>query len=371
MRILQLIPSLVGGGAESQLALLAPALCRLGVDTHVGYVHPGVHLAPLQNSSVRLHYIPSRANGDPLIVLRIARLIRQIQPAIVHTWLTQMDVLGGMAAFLTGTSHIISERSSALAYPRTWKNRLRARVGSGAAAVIANSRGGADYWAMVKESLPRVVIGNGIPFERIAAAGTADSTTLGLGEDMRLILFAGRLNPEKNLEVLISALDTVLRNKLDCAAVLFGEGPLREALRAQISKSPVRERLRLEGYTSSLWSWMRRASVFVSASRFEGHPNVVLEAMAAGCPVVVSDIPQHREILDESSALFCSGNSAAEVATKIRCALDDREGTRCRRDAALRRTASWSIETAAKGFLDVYDSVAQHASLVRSRELER
>jgi glycosyltransferase involved in cell wall biosynthesis len=358
MRILQLIPSLVGGGAESQLALLAPALCCLGVDTHVGYVHPGVNLERLQNTSVRLHRIPSRTNNDPLICLRMMRLIHEIRPAIVQTWLTQMDIFGGLAALLTGVPHIISERSSALAYPRTWKNWLRSHVGAGASAVVANSRGGADYWAGLRDSIPRLIIRNGIPFEQIAAASTADAATLGVDADARILLFAGRLNPEKNLGVLVEALDTVLQTEQNCVAVLFGDGPLRDAVGAQISRARGCDRFHLSGYSGNLWSWMRRASLFVSVSHFEGHPNVVLEAMAAGCPLVVSDIPQHREILDDSMALFCNGLAPADVALNIRRALNDRQAAEARRDEALRRSTSWSIEAAAHSFVDLYTQLA-------------
>jgi glycosyltransferase involved in cell wall biosynthesis len=371
MRVLHLIPSLVGGGAESQLALLAPALDRLGVDTHVGYVHPGVNLARLENSPVKLHRIPCRTNNDPFLVPRTVRLIRTLQPAIVQTWLTQMDVLGGMAAFLARVPHVISERSSSLAYPRTWKNSLRTRVGAGAAAVVANSQGGADYWARSCNSVPRTVIRNGIPLEQIAASVSADAASLGLNADTRIILFAGRLNPEKNLQVLVEALDAVLQIEQDCAAVLFGEGPLREAVGAQLSGSRARDRFRLEHYTGDLWSWMRRASVFVSVSRFEGNPNVILEAMAAGCPLVVSEIPQHREILDDSSALFCGGIAAADVTLSIRRALNDRQGAEARRGEALRRSTVWSIEAAARRFVELYANVTERAetqAVVRRRD---
>ncbi len=55
---------------------------------------------------------------------------------------------------------------------------------------------------------------------------------------------------------------------------------------------------------ASVWALMKKASVFVSLSAYEGCPNTVMEAMACGCPIIVSDIPEHREILDEQSALF-------------------------------------------------------------------
>jgi glycosyltransferase involved in cell wall biosynthesis len=60
----------------------------------------------------------------------------------------------------------------------------------------------------------------------------------------------------------------------------------------------------LPGLIPSIWGALKSAQMFVSLSRYEGHPNVVLEAMACGCPLIVSDIPSHREFLDKTTAIL-------------------------------------------------------------------
>lgn len=357
MKVLHLIPSLVGGGAERQLSLLAPELCRLGVETHVAYLHSGVNLASLSDSSVTLHRITCSGNYDPRILLRLLRIVRTIKPDVIQTWLPQMDVFGGSVAKLAGIPFVLSERSSALAYRGGWRNWLREFVGCGATAIVANSEGGVNYWRARARARAYRVIRNGLPLERICATTPANPAQIGLPSDTRLILFAGRLNTEKNIDPLLDALDSVLNICPDCTALLFGDGPLHGAVVARIERMKMRGRVRLLGFTGHLWCWMRRASVFVSVSRFEGNPNVVLEAMAIGCPLVVSDIPQHREILDETSAQLCDGGCAPDVAAAILSVLANSRAAEERAASACRSAADWSIEASARQYLGLYETL--------------
>jgi glycosyltransferase involved in cell wall biosynthesis len=70
----------------------------------------------------------------------------------------------------------------------------------------------------------------------------------------------------------------------------------------------------LPGVITNPWSLLKKAELLVSVSHYEGCPNVVLEAMACGCPVVVSDIPAHREILGEATALLVNPQDPAAIA---------------------------------------------------------
>lgn len=353
LTVLHAIPSFDGGGAERQLALLAPELCRLGVDTHVAYVHPGANLRPLLDTPVHLHPVAcSGGNHDPRILLKLLGLIRTLRPAVVQTWLPQMDILAGVAARLTATPFLLSERSSAAAYAVGWKNRLRRWVGQRATAVVANSQSGLDYWGPTVAD--RRVIRNGMPLAAIRAAVPAVPGTLGLPPDARIALFAGRLNAEKNVATLLQALEAVLARQSDCVAVLFGDGPLHTSLRAQVERMQAHDRVRLAGFTPDLWCWMRRASVFVSVSLFEGNPNTVLEAMAIGCPLVVSDIPPHREILDERMARFCNPASKDAIAQAIEAVLEAPAAAAQRAAAASVAADEWTLERGARAYLDLY-----------------
>jgi glycosyltransferase involved in cell wall biosynthesis len=357
-----LIGSLVGGGAERQLALLAPELSRLGLDVHVGFLHGGANLDRLEKSAAELHRIESLGNMDPLIVFRLFALVRACRPHVVQTWLTQMDVLGGVAASICSVPVILSERASAPAYSSGWRDRLRTWMGRRATAIVANSAFGLQYWRGKQASGRLLTIRNGVPIDRIQEAIPADVGILGLPANARLILFAGRLvHPQKNIPLLLDAIDQVLGQEEDAVALLCGEGPLQAHIERRIGRSPNAKRIRLLGFADNLWCWMRRADVLVSVSRFEGSPNVVLEAMAIGCPLVVSNIPEHREILDETTARFCSVDSAGDVASAIRRVLNASSAARARAEAARKRVAEWSIEESARQYLSIYRMLVEGA----------
>lgn len=359
MRVLHLIPSLAGGGAERQLSLLTHALAERGLDIHIGFLRGGPNLSRMRRGDVTLHEMPALANHDPRILLSVIRLMRLIKPAILQTWLLQMDVYGGSAAKLLRVPFILSERASGAAYPATWKWRLRSRVGRAATVVVCNSSAGAEYWRGQGFRGRIAVIRNGVVVEPLDSEWSADTAEMGLRPGQRVLLFAGRLATQKNLTRLIAAFEAVLTRYSDCVAVLFGEGPLKREVIERISRTRAPSRFFLGEYRTDLAQWMRRAAVFVSPSLFEGSPNAVLEAMAIGCPIVVSDIPEHREMLDSQSALFCSAQSASDIAGQIGRVLDDRQSAARRAEAAKGIVRKFSIECAAEQYADLYSSILE------------
>jgi glycosyltransferase involved in cell wall biosynthesis len=99
---------------------------------------------------------------------------------------------------------------------------------------------------------------------------------------------------------------------------------------------------------------MKSAAVFVSVSYVEGQPNTVMEAMACGCPLVVSDIPMHRDLLDERSALLVDPRDPHAIADAIGACLDDPGAARTRADEARRRAAAFSVSAMAERYERLY-----------------
>src|SRR5947209_10688549 len=261
MKILLCIPILnQGGGAERQLSYLATELVRRGHEVHVAYGRGGALVAPLAGAGVVLHEVGGRGNYDPRMIVRLVRLLKAIRPDVVQTNLPQMDVLGGFAALLTRRRWILQERSAAPSYPPGWKSGLRRLLGRAASAIVSNSKEGDAYWSF---ATTRQIIASGIP--AIPASRS---------ERSKIVFFAGRLNEGKNVGTLLDALALL---DVDFSAVVCGDGPLRHELERKAGS-----RVTFTGVVSDVWERMQRAAVVVSLSRFEGSPNVVMEAMTCG-----------------------------------------------------------------------------------------
>jgi starch synthase (maltosyl-transferring) len=305
-----------------------------------------------------IHRLHSAGNYDPQILYKLLATIRRVKPDVVQCWLLQMEVMGGFASFLSGTPWVFSERASEEAYPSSLKMWLRVKVARLASAIVSNSQTGDRYWAQrSSEGVKRCVIPNCLPFDDIAAApqATADETGVAPGEP--IVLIAGRMERQKNFETVVRALRLVVADR-PVQAILCGEGSLRGAVERLVEASGLAGRVHIVGYVANLWSLMKRADVTVSASWFEGSPNVVLEAMACRCPLVVSDLSTHREILDDESAIFVDPADPQHVADGIIRALTEREAAQTRARAAYDRVQRYSASAIARQYADLYEELA-------------
>ena len=360
MRVLHLISSFGSGGAERQLSLIAPALQASGIETHIAHCTGGPNLARLDGSEVTLHRLQASRNEDPRLLWQTVRLIRRLKPDLVQTWLLQMDVFGGVAAALTRTPWVLSERSSALAYAPGLKNRMRALLGRHADVIVANSNAGLDYWRQNHPKGELALVRNCLPPAR--GANAAIQTPAG-----KLVLFVGRLSHDKNIKSLVDAFIDVVNRHPEVTVKLIGEGPLLEWLTERIAVAGARSRIEILGYSDDVAAWMKAATLCVSVSGFEGHPNVVLEAASLGCPLVLSDIPAHREFLDESQALYVEANSVTDIAAGILNALADPDARQDRARKAQVATLALTIDHAAREYTTIYDRLLRRRQGARRK----
>lgn len=358
MRVLHCVPSLAGGGAERQLTYLVKELVQTGWDVHVAYVHSGPNMRRLQETGATVHPLKALGNYDPQIFGRLLNMIREIQPDIVQCWLLQMEVLGGLASVLTRTPWVFSERSCAEAYSVSFKSWLRVQMGLLATAIVPNSEAGDRYWReRAHRPLRSQIIRNALPLEEIAKAPIATVEEAGVAPGEPLVLSAGRFGPEKNFDAVIKAIRQVVVTR-PIQVLCCGEGPLRGRIEEQVIESGLHGRFRTVGYASNLWSLMKRANVTVSMSWFEGSPNVVLEAMACGCPLVVSDIAAHRELLDERAALLVDPRDSRQLAEAIVEIVGDPESAAKRARVAYDRVQRHSVSAVAREYADLYRELA-------------
>jgi glycosyltransferase involved in cell wall biosynthesis len=320
----------------------------------VAYVHDGLHRTALERGRVQLHHLRARSNHDPRIAYELWRLIARLQPDIVQTWLPQMDIIGGSVALLRRVPWILSERSSADAYTAHFRDRIvRRKLGRWADGVVANSRAGCSLWRdSIRGSAGAQVIRNAVDVEAIAASEPASLERFGVASKRPALIFVGRLSPEKNLPLLLKVADRVCR-QTPVTLLICGDGPRRGEVEAWVSAAGARDRILILGQQDDIWRLMKASKAFISTSTFEGQPNAVLEAMACRCPLVVSDIPSHREFLDAGTADFAS--TEEDFVNAILRALENTPDVKARVDTASDQVLQYGSRAAALAYEMVYN----------------
>lgn len=169
------------------------------------------------------------------------------------------------------------------------------------------------------------------------------------GSSTPVILGVGRLDQQKDFMTLIRAFE-IVRASRPCRLVVVGEGPLRPALEVERGKSQYASDMDFPGYVPQPFSLMANCDVFVLSSRYEGLPNVLIEALACGAPVVATDCPSGpRDVLANGryGRLVPVGDVAA-MASAVIATLDsptDREVSRARGD-------DFTLAKSARRYLD-------------------
>jgi glycosyltransferase involved in cell wall biosynthesis len=169
----------------------------------------------------------------------------------------------------------------------------------------------------------------------------------GLPEDASVIIYTGRLAPEKSLHVLVEAFAAVRHQRPQAYLVLVGDGPMRTALTEQTQRLGCQDNTRFVGTVapSEIPRWLQMADMFALVSPSEGFPCALVEAMSAGLASVVSDIPAIRQLVQsEQHGLLAPAGDAAAVSAALIRLLDDQE-LRTRMGAEARRSVKEQYAT--------------------------
>ncbi|MES1213290.1 MAG: glycosyltransferase [Singulisphaera sp.] len=328
-RILHIIPTLDRSGAEKQLTLLAAGLPRDEFEVHVCALTRGGPLAgTLAEAGISLQVVGKAHKFDPIAFWRLKKYITALRPQLVQTWLFAANSYGRAAALAAGVPCIVAGERCVDPW-KTWHELAIDRwLAKRSARIIVNSSGVRDFY--VHHGIdPRkfALIANGIapaPASTLSRAGLL--AELGLPADARLVGAVNRLWPQKRVKDLIWAADLLKVIRPDVHLLIIGDGPQRERLIRFRRQVVIEDKVHFLGERSDVAQLMPHFDVLWLASEYEGLPNVIMEAMSHGVPVVATDIPGNRDLVipGETGYLVPIGDRAG-LARQTNKLLDDAE----------------------------------------------
>ena len=317
LRLAVFIPSFADGGAQRQCIILLNEWARRDdIEPILIRTDGGVHDDLLDAERLDVYDVPVRSNYDPTIIPRVATILRRRRSQVLFSWLQASDVPSYFVRAITpGVKWVLAERNSQ--HPDDWRFRLRGRLGRSADAIIANSEPGLRYWDRFEPRGKRFVVPNAVDHPK-AVQGAGDDA---LRADL---LHVGRLEAQKNIPLLLDAFAAVCALRPATTLTIVGDGSQRAQLEAQTHEYGVSANVRFVGFQRDVSKYYAHSRALVSLSRHEGMPNVLAEAVVSGLPVVVSDIPEHRNIVGQGyprAVPLSSG--AAEIASHLLAVLDE------------------------------------------------
>lgn len=345
-RVLHVLAGAGVGGTERQLLLLLPTLAR-HVDTSLLIIRDGP-LRPQFERSVPTVTVPKRGKIDPLFFVRLVRAVRANRPDAVQTWGTTANLWGSAAARLARVPRLVVTEGALDEWKGIAHRGADRVVYRWADALVCNSGRVAAFLRRYGASPQRThVVANAI-----ARAG-APSPARPAPPAPPLIVYLGRLHPVKGADVLVEALPTVFAAVPEARCVIAGpaaapaEQDLAKRLRRRVEELALTEQIEFPGNLDDPWPLLERASVLVLPSRSEGSPNVVLEAMAAGVPVVAAAVGGVPELIEpgRTGTLVPPDDPGALAAAIVDALVDS--------DAAAERAGRARVGVAARHSLSV------------------
>ena len=331
MKILFYIPKLDRGGPDRVIASLANALSHQNVTIHILVQETGGHYwqnldsfierscLPLEESSTAKSAYPIRAYAahvrsiKPDIVLStlrstttsgIAKLIRQANIPLVLRPANHLSQ-GGRSLF----------KKSPLKHSISWA--VKATCLHIADHIICQSQDLYDDFRRYRVPENRMsVIGNPIA---LPSSSILDNLPHPKLSGAPCLVAVGRLTYQKGFDILINAVNRLKNSHPDLNLYILGEGEDRPILEGQIRHLGLTRQIFLKGYTENPEAWMANADFVISSSRYEGFPNVILEALACGTPVIATNCPggTRELVVPGLSGWLCKPESPVALAQTI------------------------------------------------------
>jgi glycosyltransferase involved in cell wall biosynthesis len=306
-RILHIIDSLGRTGRATQLLVLSQGLAKAGWEVHVAALRDNAALSSeFRTAGISVVKLQRRWRIDPVAFAQLHRYVNRLQPDVIHTWSDSVTLYGQLVARRVRLPALVVGRYELDPYVGSLQQYAERRLLRHADRVVVDS-------CLVRDSCYR----QGIPADKlkgidpgIAPSRVSDVSReellreLRLPDDAKLIGVVGRLTPEKRVRDLIWAADLLRVLHDNLRLLVIGDGPLRDSLTQYARLASDLEHIQFLGERADVWRIMPHLDVLWNASENRRHSISVLEAMAAGVPVIASDTPLNRELVVDSETGF-------------------------------------------------------------------
>jgi len=354
------IPTMAGGGAERVMASMANRWVQRGdIVTIVTFSHKNTDVYPLDETVHRVGLDMMGKSSNVFSALcknlwrlwRLRRAILKSNPDHVISFIDKMNVTTIMACLFSRVRVIISERVDPYLHDigKVW-DRLRIWTYPHCRAIVVQTEGIKDRIRPLMKAKPIFVIANPARPCSNPPKNRTDAT-----ENSRRMMAVGRLDRQKGFDLLIDAFAKIAASFPKWNVVILGEGLERENLTRLIEEKELQNRVTLAGWTADPESEMHKSDLFVLSSRFEGFPNVLLEAMACGLPVIACDCPSGPKqiVRHEIDGLVVP----SEDITALSAAMERMVSDEAFRKSCAERSAEIVERYSVKNFLTQWDNV--------------
>jgi len=328
IKVLHLITSLEVGGAQHGLLLGLP---RFNTDRYEHIICSLMNRIPMaeqfRESGIEVHSLGLNRRTDLSVVVRLRRLMKKVRPDILHTYLLHANVLGRIVGRLVGIPVIIgSERTIGQAGPC---GRLATKLSNPLTnAVEVNSELGARSIAIDLGVPPDKieVVRSGVDLKKFGHSTNraAVRSQMGLKKGQHLVLYVGRLRAVKGIEYGLRAFAAAQSQLSSMHMALAGEGELLDHLKNIVRELNVSDHVTFLGVRNDLPDLLSGADSVLMPSLKEGFPRTAIEAMAAGKPIIATNVGGTSEaIIDgETGILIPAKNIEVMTSTLLRLVND-------------------------------------------------